>query len=207
MIQEYSTHPCDIGPVVFLDRDGVINIDSPGYITSPDAFRFIKRAGRAVALLCNNGFSVIVVTNQSAVGRGLMTEETLNAIHEKMLRGIKDSGGEILDVFFCPHRPDEGCFCRKPSPGMILDAVRKYSIDRRSAGMVGDKPSDILCASNAGLGYSIAVKTGTNPGLWDRPMHAPKAPDFVAKDLYDAARWIIKTRKRILLTCRERRSF
>ena len=175
---------------VFLDRDGVINHDSPAYIKHPDEFHFIAKSPEAIALLNANGFDVILITNQSAVGRGMITGATLEAIFKKMTQGVAQAGGRIKDIFFCPHAPDQGCNCRKPAPGMILKAVDRYGIDLDRSVMVGDSAKDIECGKNAGCALTILVKTGN----WEKALAALNekgiTPDFTATDLYEAACWI-----------------
>ena len=106
----------DAHRIVFLDRDGVINQDSPAYIKSPEEFHFIPGSPEAISLLCDHGFDVILITNQSAVGRKMIDLETLSLIFDKLRTGVAKVGGTIKDIFCCPHTPDEGCDCRKPAP-------------------------------------------------------------------------------------------
>ena len=111
--------------VVFLDRDGVINEDSPEYIKSWAEFRFISGSIEALRQLNANGFKAIVITNQSAVNRGLIPEPVLREMHDNMRQAVEKAGGFIADIFYCPHRPDEECACRKPKPGLIRQAQRR----------------------------------------------------------------------------------
>ena len=111
--------------VVFLDRDGVINQDSPDYIKNWAEFHFLPGSLTAIRNLTDKGFTPIVITNQSAVNRQLITAKRLADIHAKMIAAIRSRGGEIKDIFFCPHTPEESCNCRKPKPGLILEAQRK----------------------------------------------------------------------------------
>lgn len=145
---------------IFLDRDGVINIDSPDYIKCADEFDFIPGSSKAIAMLNKRGFDVIVITNQSGIARNLFSYGELEAIFEKMREGVIDAGGVIKDIFFCPHRPEEECSCRKPLPGLILQAIEKYGIDPAKSCMVGDSIKDIECARNAGCTYAVLVRTG-----------------------------------------------
>ena len=138
---------------VFLDRDGVINHDSSDYIKNKSEFSFIDKSPEAVALLTRAGFNVIVITNQSAIARKLTTKKELEKIFNKMKTGIVDAGGTINDIFYCPHLPDAGCDCRKPKPGLILQAKKKYKIDLQYSCMIGDSAKDIECAKNAGCGF------------------------------------------------------
>lgn len=176
---------------VFLDRDGVINHDSDAYIKHPDEFHFISKSPDAIALLTCNGFQVILITNQSAVGRGMISRQMLDDILKKMTRGVTQAGGRIKDIFFCPHTPDQGCDCRKPKPGMILDAVKSHGIDLQKSIMVGDSAKDIECGKNAGCAKTILVKTGKAEKALAALTAKGITPDFLAQDLYEAAHWII----------------
>lgn len=178
---------------VFLDRDGVINIDSADYIKTPDEFRFIPKSAEAVALLSRAGFRIIIITNQSVIGRQMATRATLDAIFKKMTDGVEAAGGKIDDIFFCPHTPDAGCDCRKPKPKMIRDACEKYGIDPSFAMMIGDSAKDMECAVNAGCSKKILVRTGNGVSAYETLKSSGVFPDYFAEDLYDAALWILKT--------------
>lgn len=147
--------------VLFLDRDGVINQDSPNYIKHPDEWVPIPGSIEAIARATRAGFRIIVLTNQSAVGRGLIDLDTLHAIHARMLSTVRNSGGRIDAVMFCPHRPDEHCECRKPMPGLLLEAASRLNVAPDSTIMVGDKISDLKAAGAAGA-RAILVRTGLN---------------------------------------------
>jgi len=181
-----------MGYTVFLDRDGVINRDSSAYVKTASEFVFIEKSPEAVALLTRNGLDVIVITNQSVIGRGMTTPSELDRIFAKMNHGISAAGGRIRDIFYCPHTPDDGCTCRKPLPGLILKARDTFDIDLEQSCMVGDSAKDIECAKNAGCGKSILVQTGNGEqalkALEKKSIH----PDGIACDLYEAACRIIK---------------
>jgi len=177
--------------VVFLDRDGVINEDSDAYVKSWDEFHFIPGSLEALRLLRENGYRVIVITNQSAVGRGLITMKNLMNMHIKMRWEIRKAGGNILDVFFCPHRPDEKCDCRKPEPGLIFQAQDEYGMNLPKTVMVGDNSKDVLVGKNAGVGRTILVMTGSGAKAQNELVRKGTPPDYVADDLLDAAKWII----------------
>ncbi len=181
-----------MGYTVFLDRDGVINKDSSEYIKHPTEFEFIPKSAEAIALLNQHGFQVVVITNQSLIGRNMATRKTLDAIFSKMKEGIKKAGGDIKDIFYCPHHPEDNCTCRKPKPGLIRDAQRKYRIDLNHSCMVGDSAKDIECARNAGCAKTILVKTGNGLTAMDQLAKKKVSPDYFASDLYEAARWIIR---------------
>ena len=177
---------------IFLDRDGVINIDSPDYIKNESEFEFIPKSPEAIALLNKSGFDIIVITNQSMIGRNMVNLESLEAIFNKMHQGVKQAGGIIKDIFFCPHAPVDNCSCRKPKPELILKAQQKYSLELTHSCMVGDSAKDIECALNAGCGTTLLVKTGNGAKAQQQLLKKEIKPDYIASDLYDAALWIVE---------------
>ncbi len=181
--------------VVFLDRDSVINKDSPDYIKSWSEFEFLSGSLEAIKLLTINGFATIIITNQSVINRKMASEEVLDYIHTMMIETVESRGGEIKDIFFCPHTPKDRCDCRKPNPGLILEAKQKYRIDLATSVMVGDSVKDIECARNAGCGQAVLVKTGT--GAESEKILKEKAiyPVHIARDLLEAVEWIITHNK------------
>jgi D-glycero-D-manno-heptose 1,7-bisphosphate phosphatase len=144
---------------VIMDRDGVINEDSPDYIKSPQEWIPLPGSLEAIALLHQRGFKVIVVTNQSGVARGLFDAATLEAIHAKMTAMVEAHGGEIERIYVCTHGPDDGCDCRKPQPGLLHAFARDYHIDLHDVPFVGDAMRDVQAALAAGA-RPILVKTG-----------------------------------------------
>lgn len=181
-----------LGKVIFLDRDGVINQDSPDYIKGWSEFDFISRSVDAVRNLTRGGFRIILITNQSAVPRKLISPQELEHVHSKMKDVIESKGGKITDIFICPHLPSDGCACRKPSPGLIYQAQSKYDIDLAASVMIGDSVKDIRCGFNAGCGQSILVRTGNGKDAEPILAEAGLSTDYVAKDLYDAAQWLLR---------------
>ena len=177
-------------PTVFLDRDGVINRDSPDYITSWAQFEFLPGSLEAIGRLSRAGFAVMVITNQSAVGRGMMDRATLAEIHHNLRKAVDAHGGRIAAIFTCPHHPDEGCDCRKPKPGLILQAQRQFQLDLRAATMIGDSARDIQCALRAGCGRTVLVRSGLHD---DGPrLHALGMPPVtVVCDLAAAVDWLL----------------
>jgi len=176
--------------VVFLDRDGVINRQSPDYIKRVEEFEFLPGSLEALRCLAECGFSPIVVTNQSGLHRGLFSPETLAEIHRRMCAAVQGHGGFIRDILVCPHLPTEECECRKPRPGLLTAARSRHGIDFATAVMVGDSLKDIECARNAGVQRAVLVRTG-NGGEAERALSARNlCPDFVANDLREAALWI-----------------
>ncbi len=179
--------------VVFLDRDGVINRDSPDYIKSWEEFEFLPGSIEAIRCLTAAGYPVIVITNQSVIGRQMTSPEELDRIFTRMQQVIKAGGGGVLDIFHCPHLPEDNCDCRKPRPGLILQAVETYGVDLSTAGFIGDSAKDILCARAAGCAFSILVESGKHPDAAKaRLAELGIIPDQITKNLFDAAGWIIE---------------
>jgi len=145
--------------LVILDRDGVINHDSPSYIKSPDEWKPIARSLDAIAQLTQADYRVVVATNQSGVGRGLFDMATLNAIHDKMHRAVGQAGGRIDAVFYCPHPMEANCGCRKPKPGLLEDISRRFNTSLQDVPCIGDQLRDLQAAAAVGA-QPILVLTG-----------------------------------------------
>ena len=143
--------PVPARSLVVLDRDGVINRDSEQYIRSVDEWLPLPGSLEAIARLNKAGFVVAVVTNQSGVGRGYFSEATLAEIHDAMREQVAAAGGRIDAVYYCPHRPDEGCDCRKPKPLLLERAVREFIARKDRTCYIGDKRSDVAAARAAGV--------------------------------------------------------
>ena len=177
--------------VIFLDRDGVINLDSPCYIKRWDEYIFLPNSLDAIRLLTLAGYSLILITNQSIINRKWVHPEVLADIHLRLKNAVESHGGKITDIFFCPHTPDEGCCCRKPEPGLIRQACDKYAIELSKTVMVGDSAKDILCGKAAGCGRTVLVQTGNGRTACDILSKKGVYPDAVVSDLLDAAHWIM----------------
>ncbi|MDH4108937.1 MAG: D-glycero-beta-D-manno-heptose 1,7-bisphosphate 7-phosphatase [Gammaproteobacteria bacterium] len=147
------------GRLVVLDRDGVINRDSPEFVKSPDEWIPLEGSLEAIALLTRSGYAVAVASNQSGLARGLFDTATLGAIHDKMRDAAAGAGGRIDRVVFCPHGPDAGCECRKPAPGLLLRLGRRYGIDLRGVPCIGDSERDLVAARSVGA-RPILVRSG-----------------------------------------------
>ena len=179
--------------LIILDRDGVINVDSDQYIKSPDEWRPIPGSIEAIARLTQWGWRVVVATNQSGVGRGLFVMDTLNAIHDKMLRTVAQAGGRIDAVFFCPHTNGDKCDCRKPKPGMFREIAQRYNTDLKGVPAIGDSLRDLQAAIDAGA-QPMLVLTGKGQKTYADPQLPPGVPAFpdlaaaVATLTTDAAR-------------------
>jgi D-glycero-D-manno-heptose 1,7-bisphosphate phosphatase len=154
---------------LFLDRDGVINADSPDYIKHWGEFRFYPDALDALRWLHKREINVILISNQSALRRGLTTPEDFWDLHRRMIRAVRQAGGDILATFYCPHRPDEKCPCRKPSPAMILAASNLFAIPLEDTYMIGDRPTDIQAGAQAGC-RGIMLERFTGDQAYPAPL-------------------------------------
>jgi len=179
---------------VFLDRDGTINKDV-NYLNHPDQVELIAGSAEAVKLLNDNGFMVVVITNQSGVARGIIDEEKLPLIKDRLRSLLKESGAKIDGYYYCPHYPEGKikkyaikCDCRKPQPGMLKSAAEDLDIDLGKSYVVGDKICDVELGRNGGA-VAIMVKTGYGAA---EAAKCDPSPDYTAEDLLDAAKWIIK---------------
>lgn len=170
---------------VFLDRDGTI-ARYRAYCRRPQDFDLLPGSGDAIRSLNRAGFVVIVMTNQSAIGRGMMTRETLAVIHQKMHRELGKYGARIDAVYFCPHHPDDGCGCRKPQIGMLTQAAQEWALSLKRSYVIGDRHLDVQTGQAAGS-TSILVRSG----------HVPEpasgiVPDHEAETLEQAVGWILQ---------------
>ena len=179
-------------PAVFLDRDGVINKDI-GYFSDPKKLAIFRSSLEGLRALQEAGFMLIVVTNQSGIARGLISEKDVQNLHDVMQHAFQKDGIFISGIIYCPHHPTEGinayrtnCKCRKPSPGMIFQAAEKFNIDLNQSYLVGDRFSDIQAGINAGLKSSILLESKHEISQEE----ISKASTF-CQDLAEAASWII----------------
>lgn len=178
---------------IFLDRDGVIN-RYPGdtkYVTGWREFKFLPKAKKAITRLHKNKFKIFIISNQAGVNKGILSQKTLDFITKNMLREIEESGGKIDGVYYCIHRQDENCSCRKPKAGLINLAKRKYHIDLKGSFFIGDTIRDVKTAKAAGC-KSMLVLSGkeklSNRKNWEIE------PDCVFGNLYEAAEFILKSK-------------
>jgi D-glycero-D-manno-heptose 1,7-bisphosphate phosphatase len=175
-------------PAVFLDRDGVLNYNRSDHIKSPHEFVPIPGAAEAVAALNRAGWAVVVVSNQSGLGRGLFAQKALDAVMAKMQAVLQAAGARADAVYYCPHAPEAGCDCRKPAPGLVRRAAREHDLELSRSFFVGDKGSDVECGRAAGL-RTVLVLTGLPE---ERPDPSLARPDHVARDLGEAVAWILQ---------------
>jgi D-glycero-D-manno-heptose 1,7-bisphosphate phosphatase len=183
---------------VFVDRDGTINIDVD-FLSSPDQLTLIPRSAEAIRELNDLDIPVIVITNQSGIARGLYSENDLQIVHKAMDAMLNEYGAKITEYYYCPHHPNEGiapyiqdCECRKPKPGMLLQAQQKYGFDLSHSFIIGDKAIDVQ-TGNAVNASAIQVSTGY--GESEKHLCADKR-DYYGKDLYDAVQFIKQKLKR-----------
>jgi D-glycero-D-manno-heptose 1,7-bisphosphate phosphatase len=174
-----------IYPAIFLDRDGVINYERSNYVKSLAEFEFLPGSLQALKILSSLARPIIIITNQAGIGRGVIQESTLVAIHTSMMEEITKAGGCIDAIYFCPHRPDDHCACRKPMPGLLLRAAEEMKIDLSNSYMVGDSEKDLLAAAAAGC-HPIFVQTG----LTQFPPTELTFHFDVYQNLYQAATWL-----------------
>jgi D-glycero-D-manno-heptose 1,7-bisphosphate phosphatase len=196
MIDKQNSH---LGrkPAVFLDRDGTIN-EQMGYINHICRFQLLPGAAKAIKKLNDAAIPVVVISNQSGLARGYFPEELLVSVHEKMNRLLAEEGAHVDGIYYCPHHPEakeerfrESCTCRKPKPGLVLQASEEMGLDPERSYVVGDRWSDIKTAANCGA-TSILVRTGYGRG--DEQYIGPQQeiqPDYKADDLLEAVAWIL----------------
>lgn len=167
---------------VFIDRDGTMARDV-SYCCRPEDFDLFPATAKAIKLLSEHGFKVIVITNQSGVARGYFSEETLAEIHRKMETELAKEGIRVDGIYYCPHHPDDNCQCRKPKPGLVLQAAEDHDIDLERSFVIGDMPLDVA------MGKAVHCRT-VLIAITEDQCSGP-SPDHVASDLYEAARWVV----------------
>ena len=176
-------------PVAFLDRDGVINANRDSHVRSWDDFEFLPGALDAIAVLTRSGWRIVVVTNQAIINRGQITATELGQLHQRMADVVREHGGQLSAVYACPHRPDEGCRCRKPEPGLVIAAADQHNAELERSYLIGDHVTDVEAARRAGC-RSILVLCGRH-----REFDGETVPDTcvaVVPDLLAAAHWIVQ---------------
>jgi D-glycero-D-manno-heptose 1,7-bisphosphate phosphatase len=179
---------------VFLDRDGVINRKAleDHYVTRWEEFHILPGVVEGITLLNRTGFCVIVVTNQRGIAKGLMTAADLEKMHERMSALFARSGATIDAIYFCPHEVDQFCNCRKPAPGMLLDAARSRGIDLSASWMIGDSDIDVKAGKNAGCKTVRVLSTNASEEESVRRAASPDDADLIAMSLLDAVGQVLK---------------
>lgn len=175
--------------LVILDRDGVINYDSPSYIKRPEEWKPIPGSLEAIARLTQSGHHVVVASNQSGIARGLFDMATLNAIHDKMHRALGQVGGRIDAVFFCPHADEARCGCRKPRSGLLEEISHRFNVTLKGVPSIGDAQRDLEAAAAVGA-QPVLVLTGK--GEKTRQAGAMPPDTLVYADLAQAVKAILR---------------
>ena len=173
-------------PAVFLDRDGVLIENRADYVRDWSQVTILPKTIAALANFRHTGYKIILVTNQSGIGRGLISLKTAQEINDQLVRAIEGNGGRIDGVYMCPHTPEDQCDCRKPRSGLLLQAARVLSLDLRSSWMVGDAWSDLLAGQAANLRGVILLKTGRGTDQLLEPKPENLKDFLVFNDLSDA---------------------
>jgi D-glycero-D-manno-heptose 1,7-bisphosphate phosphatase len=171
-------------PFVILDRDGTL-IEEKNYLADPGGVELLSGAAEAVERFGEMGYGVIVVTNQSGVGRGYFEMEDVERVNARMLELLGEAGKRVERIYICPHAPEEGCGCRKPRTGLVEQAARELGLDASRSVVIGDKAADVELARNAGAS-AVLVTTGYGA----EAARGGVAADYVAADLKAAAEWV-----------------
>jgi len=173
-------------PAIFLDRDGVLIENRSDYVREWSHVEILPKIPDALAGFQRAGFKIIVVTNQSAIGRGLVSSATADEISERLVKTIKENGGWIDGVYTCPHTPEDQCTCRKPQPGMLFQAAQDFSLDLAASWMIGDAWTDMQAGQAAGLRGTIMVRTGRGSAQLRESQPENITPILVCEDLFEA---------------------
>jgi D-glycero-D-manno-heptose 1,7-bisphosphate phosphatase len=184
-----ETHP--LRRAVFLDRDGTIG-EEMGYVNHVDRFQIFPFAAEAIRQLNQADIPVIVVTNQSGIARNIFPESLVHEVHKKMVAELAAGGAWIDAIYFCPHKSEDACECRKPNPGLLQRASREHALDLTASWVVGDRYADLEMAHAAGA-RGMLVMTGYGRGEYElHRSNWPRQPDALAGDLSDAVRLILE---------------
>lgn len=178
-------------PAVFLDRDGVLIENRADYVREWSQVAVYPKTYSSLIRIQNAGYKIVIVTNQSAVGRGLIALQAAHDLNRRLVELIRENGGRVDGVYLCPHQPEDECDCRKPKPGMLLQAANELSLDFSRSWMIGDAWSDLVAGQAVGLCGTILVQTGRGHEQLSQPYPDHLNSFFVAKDLADAAHIIL----------------
>jgi D-glycero-D-manno-heptose 1,7-bisphosphate phosphatase len=178
---------------IFLDRDGVIIENVASYVRAVEDVRFIPNAVDALVRASATPYKIVLITNQSAVGRGLISIEKAWEINGYIVETVRKAGGRIDGTFLCPHSPEAACACRKPKPGLILEAAGKLSLDLNASLLIGDALSDVLAGQAAGVGKTALVRTGRGAAQEKLPYPPELRPFLIYDDLKQALSALVLT--------------
>jgi D-glycero-D-manno-heptose 1,7-bisphosphate phosphatase len=168
---------------IVLDRDGTMVIDRH-YLDDPQGLEFEPNAAEGLRRMYERGHRLVVITNQSGIGRGLFSVERLAAIHARLGAMVKEAGAQLAGIYYCPHTPEDGCSCRKPGSQLLLRAAADLGFDPAESVVIGDKMSDVEFGARLGAA-TVLIARDTGPGIQRTPQ-----PDLVAADLLEVARWL-----------------
>lgn len=180
-----------LNPAIFLDRDGVIIENRAHYVRSWQDVAFLPGAIQALVRLAKTRYFIIIVTNQSAVGRGIMSQAAADEINERIIETIRQHGGRIDGLYMCPHAPDEQCSCRKPKPGLLFQAAGELPIDLEGSVMIGDALSDLEAGRRAGIMDRILLRSGRGNDQLRLAESDQHKPFRVFDSLLHAVNWLL----------------
>lgn len=175
---------------IFIDRDGVLIENRPGYVRSWEEVEIFSQGLVALAQLKDSHYKFVVVTNQAGIAHGLISHKTVEEINSRLVDEVERAGGRIDAVFTCPHKPDDNCNCRKPKPGLLLTAAQELSIDLKKSYIIGDKITDLQAGWAAGLKNAILVRTGWGEHEALALANRPLPPVLICQDLAEALTFI-----------------
>jgi len=176
---------------IFIDRDGTL-VKEVWYLSDEKQLELKPTVPEALKMLREYGFLIVIVTNQSVIGRGIIDHEKLRVIHERLQTLLQQKGARYDHLYYCPHLPEEGCSCRKPAPGLILKAAEDLHIDLKSSFVVGDRLMDVKAAKSLGVRCAVVISTWSSLDGDVRSWGA----DFIGENLLEVAEWIIRQEQR-----------
>lgn len=175
--------------VIFIDRDGVINQNRADHVKTWSEFAFEWGALEGLVKLATLPLPIIVITNQGAIGRGMTSCDAVDEIHRRMIIAVQQAGGRIDDVLYCPHHPDDRCACRKPGPGLLIEAAARWNIDLKCSFLIGDAATDLEAGWAVGCQTAL-VKTGRGAEQLAHLQRLGKTGFEIVEDLIGAAHWV-----------------
>ena len=178
-------------PAIFMDRDGVIIENRENYVCKWADVEVYPQALRALASASHSAYKIVIITNQAGIGKGIIPLETATEINQHLVRTIERAGGRVDGLYMCPHTPQDQCECRKPRPGMILQAARALSLDLSRSWMIGDALSDLQAGQAAGVGHIALVRTGLGTQQAQLTESANLEPFHLYTDLTDAIQHLL----------------
>jgi D-glycero-D-manno-heptose 1,7-bisphosphate phosphatase len=173
-------------PALFLDRDGVVIEFRLGYVRTWEDVTIFPQALKALSRASHSGYRILIVTNQSVIGRGIVSPETVDRINQGIVLEIKRAGGRVDGVFVCPHAPDDNCSCRKPQPGLILQSAQELDIDLNRSILIGDNLTDLQAGAAAGVGRLVLVLTGLGEQMKPAAVQAGLPHFYIYTNLEEA---------------------